>query len=186
MVLCSPDGKDPDSHGPVWIPSGSSAEPTMSAEQVAQIARKRLRLPTPTINASPSGTQLVQLPTWLWLSGGWATAEETASVPGVSVTATARPTSVMWSMGDGNSVHCNGPGTSYATGTDPKASSPDCGHTYRRTSASEPGQAFAASATVRWTVTWSGAGQSGTFPDLTTTSGRAFRVAESQALNTGR
>ena len=39
-------------------------------------------------------------------------------------------------------------------------------------------------ATVHWTVTWSGAGQGGTFPDLTTTSTAAFEVAESQALNT--
>ncbi|MCX4561653.1 hypothetical protein [Streptomyces phaeochromogenes] len=41
------------------------------------------------------------------------------------------------------------------------------------------------SATVHWTVTWAGAGQSGVFPDLTTTSTAAFRVAESQALNNG-
>ncbi|MDQ0772960.1 hypothetical protein QF026_001426 [Streptomyces aurantiacus] len=41
------------------------------------------------------------------------------------------------------------------------------------------------SATVHWTVTWTGAGQSGAFPGLTTTSTAAFRVAESQALNNG-
>ena len=39
MVLCSPDGKDPDSHGPVWVPAGANA-PTVSPEQVAQTARK--------------------------------------------------------------------------------------------------------------------------------------------------
>ncbi|MGC9537782.1 hypothetical protein [Streptomyces sp. UG1] len=39
--------------------------------------------------------------------------------------------------------------------------------------------------TSDWAVTWAGAGESGTFPDLTTTSTTAFRVAESQALNTG-
>lgn len=186
MVVCSPDGKDPDSHGPVWIPAGATTQPTLSPEQVAEIARKRLRLPAPTIAASPSGTQLVRLPTWLWLSGGWTPAEETASVPGVSVTAVAKPTSVTWSMGDGNTVTCSGPGTAFRVGTDPKSGSPDCGHTYRRSSAGEPGQAFAVSATVHWTVTWSGAGQAGTFPGLTTTNSTSFRVAESQALNTGR
>ncbi|MEV0675886.1 hypothetical protein AB0I60_05110 [Actinosynnema sp. NPDC050436] len=40
-------------------------------------------------------------------------------------------------------------------------------------------------ATVHWTVTWSGAGQGGTFPDMTTTGSAMFRVAESQVLNNG-
>jgi hypothetical protein len=68
-------------------------------------------------------------------------------------------------------------------GVDPRAVSPDCGYIYRRSSASEPAQAFPVSATVHWSVSWSGAGESGTFPDLTTTSSARFRVAESQALN---
>ncbi|SMD27601.1 hypothetical protein SAMN05661093_11211 [Kibdelosporangium aridum] len=77
------------------------------------------------------------------------------------------------------------PGTAYGTGNDPKSGSPDCGHTYRNSSARQAGQAFAVSATVHWTVSWSGAGQSGTFPGMTTTSNAAFRVAEAQALNNG-
>jgi hypothetical protein len=182
MVLCSPDGKDPDSHGPVWVAAGAKP-PAVSPEQVAETARKQLRLPSPSIAASPSGMQLVQLPTWLWLSGGWSESSATASVPGVSVTATARPTSVTWTMGDGAIVTCAGAGTPYKAGTDPKASSPDCGHVYRRSSAGQPGQAYPVTATVHWTVTWSGAGQGGTFPDMTTTGNASFRVAESQALN---
>lgn len=185
MVLCSPDGKDPDSHGPVWIPAGATTAPTLTPAQVAQIARRQLRLPAPTIAASPSGTQLVRLPTWLWLSGGWSQSSATASVPGVSVTATAKPVTVSWSMGDGSTVTCKGSGTPYQAAADPRTASPDCGHTYLRSSAREPGQAFAVSATVHWTVTWSGAGQGGTFPDLTTTSSTTFRVAESHALNNG-
>ncbi|MFD5696489.1 hypothetical protein [Streptomyces lasiicapitis] len=39
------------------------------------------------------------------------------------------------------------------------------------------------SATVHWTVSWSGAAESGTFPGMTTTAEARFRVAESQALN---
>jgi hypothetical protein len=185
MVLCSPDGKDPDSHGPVWVPADASASPAMTPEQVALIARKRLRLPAPSIATSPSGDQLVHLPTWLWLSDGWAPSAATASVPGVSVTAVATPNSVTWSMGDGSTVICTGAGTPYAAGTDPKAPSPDCGHVYRRSSASQAGQAFPVTVTLHWTVTWSGAGQGGTFPDMTTTGSAAFRVAESQALNNG-
>jgi hypothetical protein len=153
--------------------------------EIARLARSQLRLPTPSMAANPSGDQLVNLPTWLWLSSGWERVSATASVPGVSVTAVATPTSVAWSMGDGTTVTCAGPGTAFRPGGDPKAPSPDCGHTYRTSSAREPGQAFGVTATMRWTVTWSGAGQGGTFPDLTTTGNTAFRVAESQALNNG-
>jgi hypothetical protein len=175
-------------HPPVWIANGQAppgAAPTVSPAALAQMARNQLRLPTPVIAANPPGEQLVSLPTWLWLSGGWTTTSATASVPGVSVTAVATPTSVTWSMGDGNTVSCAGPGTSFPTGTDPHASSPTCGYTYRSSSAGQPGEAYAVSATVHWTVTWSGAGQNGVFPDMTTTGTAAFRVAESQAINTG-
>ena len=86
-------------------------------------------------------------------------------------------------MGDGSTVACDGAGTPFRRDADPRSSSPDCGYTYRRSSADQPGDAFAVSATVHWSVGWSGAGEVGTFPDLTTTSLAAFRVAESQALN---
>lgn len=172
---------------PVWIPDGQQPEPTLlpSPAELAQLARKQLRLPAPTIAANPAGDQLVNLPTWMWLRDGFRPVSATASVPGVSVTATAAPTSVVWSMGDGSTVTCIGAGTPYTAGTDPKASSPDCGHVYRRSSASQAGQAFPVTATVHWTVTWSGAGQGGTFPNMTTTGTADFRVAESQALNNG-
>lgn len=184
MVLCSPDGKDPLSHGPVWVAEGSTPPPP-SPEELARAAREKLRLPSPSIAASPAGTQLVNLPTWMWLSSGWEPVSASAAVPGVSVTATASPTSVTWSMGDDSTVTCTGAGTPYNASTDPKSPSPDCGHVYRRSSASQAEQAFPVVATVHWTVAWSGAGQGGTFPDMTTTSNGSFRVAESQALNNG-
>ncbi|MET8983196.1 hypothetical protein ABZX85_47260 [Streptomyces sp. NPDC004539] len=172
---------------PVWIPDGPQEDgdaPQPSPEQLAQIAREQLRLPSPQIEASPVAEQLVDLPTWLWLERGvWGAVSATASVPGVSVTAVARPVSVVWSMGDGGSVTCEGPGTAYDAAVDPKSASPDCGYTYRASSAGRPHDAYAVAATVRWTVNWSGAGESGVFPGLTTESGAEFRVAESQALN---
>jgi len=172
---------------PVWIPDGQQpgAAQLPSPAELAQMARKQLRLPTPSIAANPAGDQLVNLPTWMWLSSGWGQTSATASVPGVSVTAVATPTSVSWSMGDGSTLTCAGAGIPFRAGSDPQAPSPDCGHTYRTSSASQAGQAFPVVATVHWTVTWSGAGQAGTFPDLTTTGNAAFRVAEAQALNNG-
>ncbi len=91
----------------------------------------------------------------------------------------------MCSRGDGTNLTCAGPGTAFPAGTDPKRASPDCGYTYRGSSAGQPDQAYPVTATVHWTVTWSGAGQAGVFPDMTTTFATAFRVAESQAVNTG-
>ncbi|MEU5001542.1 hypothetical protein [Streptomyces sp. NPDC021622] len=158
---------------------------------MAQQAREQLRLPSPDISMSPAGEQLVKLPTWLWLArGSWEPVSATAAVPGVSVTAVARPAKVVWKLGDGSSVTCRGPGTPYDEGVrkkgpeDPGRASPDCGHTYRSSSAGQPAGAYTVSATIHWTVTWAGAGDSGTFPGMTTTSTAQVRVAESQALNT--
>lgn len=172
---------------PVWIADGAApgADVGPSPAEVARQARDRLRLPAPSISASPVGDQLVNVPTWLWLSGGFEPVSATAAVPGVSVTAVARPTALVWSMGDGATVTCQGPGTPFVPGGDPSAASPDCGHTYRSSSAGQAGQVFPVTATVRWTVTWTGAGDGGTFPDLDSTITTAFRVAEVQVLNDG-
>jgi hypothetical protein len=157
----------------------------LTPADIAQLARSQLRLPAPAVAASPAADQLVNLPTWLWLSSAWEPISATASVPGVSVTATAVPMSVTWSMGDGGLVTCSGPGTPFPTGGDPKSASPDCGYTYRTSSAGLRGETFHVTATVAWTVTWAGAGESGVFPNMTTSASTAFRVAESQAVATG-
>ncbi len=189
VYRCSGPGvRDGLYRAPVWIADGQEpgAAALPSPEELAQQARSQLRLPSPRIVSNPAGTQLVRLPTWLWLErGSWGTRSATASVPGVSVTAVARPTSVSWSMGDGAEFTCAGPGTPFPAGGNPRAASPDCGHTYHRSSARAPGATFAVSATVHWTVTWSGAGTGGTFPDMTTTASASLRVAEAQALGTG-
>ncbi|GAA2685990.1 MULTISPECIES: hypothetical protein [Actinosynnema] len=170
---------------PRWIPDDKQLGAALlpSPAELAQSARKQLRLPSPTIATSPTQDQLVHLPTWLWLSGGWRAVSATASVPGVAVTAVAAPLSVIWSMGDGTTVTCSGAGTPYPVNGDPRSPSPDCGHVYRRSSAGHPAREFPVTATVRWQVTWSGAGQGGAFPDMTTGSTTSFRVLESQALN---
>ncbi|GAB2790714.1 hypothetical protein GCM10027199_78430 [Amycolatopsis magusensis] len=160
--------------------------PQFSPGEVARIARGQLRLPSPVIASSPAGTQLVRLPTWLWLDGAsWRPYSSTASVPGVSVTVTATPAEAVWSMGDGTTLTCTGPGTSFHKGGDPQAASPDCGHIYHRPSAGAPDESFPVIATVHWTIMWSGADASGTLPDLTTSASTAFRVAEMQALGIG-
>ena len=174
--------------GLVWLPvgaTGAGTPPPPPPVVLARQARNQLQLSGPRIDANPSPQreQLTFLPTWLWVTG-WVPVSATAAVPGESVSATATPTRVSWSMGDGTTVVCRGSGTPYRAGDDPRAASPDCGHTYRSSSAGQPGGAYPVTATVTWSVTWTGGGQAGALPALTTTSGAAFRVAESQALNT--
>ncbi|WP_331773235.1 hypothetical protein OG948_58570 (plasmid) [Embleya sp. NBC_00888] len=85
-------------------------------------------------------------------------------------------------MGDGSTVDCVGPGTAYSARFDPASASPDCGHTYTRSSASQPGAAYAVSATITWSVAWAGAGQAGVVPGMQTTAQVGARVAEVQAV----
>jgi hypothetical protein len=166
--------------GPVWMPG---APPVVSPQVLARQARARLNLPGVVVRMNPPGEQLVNLPIWLTLDrSSWRAQSATASVPGVSVTATARPVKASWSMGDGGSVVCTGPGTSWSPGTDPAAASPDCGYTYRRSSAGAPASRFTVTVTITWEVTWAGAGESGTVPGLTTTGSVQVPVQESQAV----
>jgi hypothetical protein len=167
-----------------WIPNGTPALP--DPRVLAAQALSKLTLPTPVIESSPGGgaPQTVELPTWVWLPAAqWAPLSATASVPGESVTATATPIAVTWSWGDGTSTVCHGPGTPYVKGvSDPAAASPDCGHTYRQTSATAPDQQLQVTATIAWNVAWNGGGQSGAFPDLTTTATSHWTVRQIQSL----
>jgi hypothetical protein len=140
------------------------------------------------IRSSPaqSALQLTNLPTRLWINPAeWVPESKTATVPGESVTATATPVSVTWHPGDGSTVTCQGAGAPYTSADNPGSASPDCGHTYTSSSAGQPDGAFRATATITWDVTWRGAGGAGgVLPPLFTTAVAAFRVAESQALDT--
>lgn len=172
--------------GIVWLPAGVAPGSKPDPAVLARQARNEVHLPSTRIVLSPTGQQLVNLPTWLAITRpGYTAQSASAAVPGESVTATATPTSVVWSTGDGTTVTCHGPGTVYTTSDDPSSSSPTCGHTYRVSSANQPGGVFVVTATVQWSVAWAGGGQRGTFPDLTTTATVRVPVAESQALTTG-
>ncbi len=171
----------------VWVPKVAPLTPSA----LAQVAYKELKPPTPTLVLSPPNTrpELVGMPLWLSIPAAtWAPVTANASAGGVSVTATATPASVMWSMGDGGSVTCHGPGTPFPS--DPSAHppllSPTCGYTYPRPSTTLQGASFPVTATVDWQVAWSGTGNSGgTFPNLRTSSGTQVQVTEVQALVTG-
>jgi hypothetical protein len=186
-ATCSPQNLSTGG-GVVWLPSGAAgAIAVLPAPAVlAQQATRQLAIPSLSVGASPSVNtdQLVGLPTWLWLEGSWNSVTATAAVPGESVTATATPTSVKWSLGDGNTIECQGPGTPYAATDEPNAPSPTCGYTYQKSSVGQPNDAFSITATVSWVVDWVGGGQSGAVPDLDSTTQASLRVAYVQSLNT--
>lgn len=173
---------------PIYFTVEPDAPPTA---HLAQQAYGILVPPRPMVQMSPATgiPQLTGLPTWLFLKpGSWASASGSASAGGVTVTATAVPQAVTWSIGDGGSVTCRGPGTPYPAQADSASAaagpSPDCGYTYRRTSAGMPGGVFDVTATISWRVDWHGGGNSGSFPDLRSSAHVPVRVGDVSALVT--
>lgn len=139
-------------------------------------------VPEPT----PDSIGLVGLPTWMWVDepseSTWGPITRSASAGGVTVTATAEVDRVEWEMGDGQRVICTSAGTPYQDHFG-KADSPDCGHRYTRTSADEPDDAYAVTATSFWEITWTGGGQSGTIA-MDFTDSTQVRVGEMQVIVT--
>jgi hypothetical protein len=177
---------------PVWLPFQASRtvrRPVIDAGVLAQQAYRLLPIPAPQLGVNPPADrpQLVNLPTWLWVSSTtWGIRTASISVPGESVTATATPVQVAWSMGDGNTALCRGPGSAYDPNRPPGSQHSSCTYTYRRSSAGEPNERFKVSATATWRVTWQATGilsTSGQLPPLQRTTQIALRVAEAQALN---
>jgi PKD domain len=165
----------------VWLTSPPPPAPP-TAEQLAAEATAELKLPAPGIQSSPTAgsPELVGVPVWVWASSSsWSSRSATATAAAVSVTATAAPVSVTWSFGDGTSITCDGPGTVYSPSFGAGASSPTCGHTYTQIGG------YALTATVHWKITWAGAGESGVFNGMTTTSSEQVTVEQSNAVVTG-
>jgi hypothetical protein len=172
---------------PFWVSQATGAVPPVSPATVAQQAVSELALPTGAIGMAPptSRDQLVHVASWLWIDRAtWRPATATATAGPVTATATAMPVKVVWNMGDGDQVTCNGPGTPYDS-SQPNATT-DCSYTWRASSAGQPGGVFEVTATVYWQVTWTAAGAPGG-GNLGAVAGpparAAVRVAESQGIN---
>jgi hypothetical protein len=168
----------------------SPASPTVSVRALVDQATKTMDAPAPQASLSPdaNATQYVGLPVWTWLPPtSWSRRSVSVSAGGVSLTMTATPVFSVWSMGDGGSVTCRGPGTPYPASSSrkPPRLSPDCGYTYTRSSSAEPGGVFPLQVTTHWSVSWSTTtGLTGSEPDLTATSSLGLHVSEIQALVT--
>jgi hypothetical protein len=166
-------------------PGGGPLGPRMTGVQLAQQAFASFHLTTPVPVVSPAEA-VVHLPTWLWLTAGWATQSATASVPGLSATVTATPAKVVWTMGDGQLATCFGPGVVYRLDIAPDAQTSDCTATYIDTSASQPNQTYQATVTVFYHATWTATdGTAGDLGTLSASTAFAVRVAEVQSINNG-
>jgi len=186
---------------PVWVYDGPPtngapdpaaptppAGPAPSPVTVAKQAASTLTLPSPAIEMAPPQTseQLVGVSAWLWVnSAAWQPSTVTATVDGVSATATATPTQVVWNMGDGHSVTCDGPGTPYEA-SQPNATT-DCSYTWTIPSSSQASGTYQVTATIEFSVTWTAAGAAGG-GNLGVVPGAVdaaqVTVGESEALNT--
>lgn len=144
----------------MWLPAAAATpDPAVLARQ----AISQMNLTAVTVGVVPDPVPgrvgIIGMPTWMWAD---APTESTigpitrsASAGGYTVTATATVKRIVWNMGDGSSVTCNGPGTKYEDRYG-KSSSPTCGYTYTRQGV------YTVTATSYWEVAWSGIGQSGT------------------------
>ncbi|WP_327187904.1 ATP/GTP-binding protein [Streptomyces sp. NBC_01334] len=172
-----------------WLADPPPAATTTDPAVLAQRAVDSMKLAGPDI-ASPraAGRYLVGMPMWMWVNQNPTTYgpnTASASAGGVTVTATAKVSKIVWTMGDGAVVTCAGPGTPY-TAAAGKSDSPTCGHTYTRASADQTGGRYRVTATSTWTIDWhvttGGAGQAG---QLTETRQTQIQIplAELQVLN---
>lgn len=170
---------------PTVTPAGGAEMIVVDPRVLAERAAAALRLPAPTIRMSPSGDQVAQLPSWLWIeSGGWGPRQVSASAGPVTSTVTARPVQVLWDMGNGDRVTCDGPGRPYAPQFAGRPEATDCRYTYRDSSAPQPGAVFQVTATVDWRLSWSatGAPGGGGLGPVSRSATQAVRVSEVQAL----
>ncbi|MGC0334947.1 hypothetical protein RKD23_008024 [Streptomyces sp. SAI-170] len=152
----------------VWL-ANPPVQQAVDPEILAQQAVDKMLLLGPDI-ASPraAGKYTVGVPMWMWVNQSATTYgpnSASASAGGITVTAVAKVSKIVWTMGDGASVTCNGPGTPY-TSSQGMAQSPTCGHVYSKTSAGAPSGRFPVTATSTWTVNWQGGGEAGQLTEV--------------------
>ncbi|MGW2618518.1 ATP/GTP-binding protein [Streptomyces sp. NPDC001500] len=165
---CS-DGGQNNPGGFVVVPTGENPVPQVAPEVLAQRAVDSMTLLGPDI-ASPraAGKYTVGVPMWMWVNQSATTYgpnSASATAGGITVTATAEVSKIVWTMGDGASVTCTGPGTPY-TSSEGMTQSPTCGYVYSKTSAGAQNNRFPVTATSTWAVNWQGGGQAGQLTEV--------------------
>jgi hypothetical protein len=156
----------PDTAGIVLVrKNGAGGHPAVSLREVLAMAEAQLQIPAlAAATAPPRGKDgLVGLPEWFWIPPRqWRALHSTVSVAGVWATVTATPGRITFSPGAGlTGVTCAGPGTPYNPRLSAAEQSTKCSYTYGQPSTGQPGNAYQASVSVTWDVTWVGSGGAG-------------------------
>ena len=177
------------STGVYWIPNGQAPNLAPSVPALLQQAIGQAALVHPTIVLNPPGDQVVNLASWLAISpGGWSAVVASASAGAVTATVTAVPESVIWNLGDGDSVTCQGPGVLYDPSKPAGAQSTYCSYLWPQSSANAPGGVFDVTATIEYQVTTTVIGAPDPTPSLGIYAGPTkhidVAVSEIEALGT--
>jgi hypothetical protein len=173
----------------VLVTNGGGA-PEVTPQQLLVQALGELHVPyLQPATAPPRGTDgLVGLPEWFWVPAGeWHARSVTVTAGPVWATATAVPAGLTIEPGAGLSpVTCAGPGVAYDRRKPAAGQHTNCSYTYLQPSAGQPANAYRASATVTWRISWTGSGGAGGLLDagLAVPVGFAVVVAQGEALVT--
>lgn len=184
MFACVETGTSRDE----WLTTPPAGVMTLTPAQAAAALVKTFKLEGIAIGSTTkaSGKGAVGLPVWLWVENqtplSFGPYVESATLGGVTVTATAKVANIAYSMGDGQTVVCANAGTPYAKGYG-NTDSPTCGYRYSQMSPGDGAQPYDVTATSNWEVVWTSSGGGGGVIGTTTQSQTQIRVGELQAVN---
>lgn len=181
---CAPGKTDAAITQLVWAadPPAAQVDPAVVAQQA--VDKMLLRGPRIGITPKPGGKGVVGMPVYMWTAKGAETYGPnvaSATAGSVTVTATAKVSRIVWTMGDGSTVTCTTAGTPYRAEYGKKPS-PDCGHRYTQPSSTQESGKYHVTATSTWTIDWAGGGETGQLTE-TRASAADITVAEVQVLN---
>ncbi|MFD8690744.1 ATP/GTP-binding protein [Streptomyces sp. NPDC059651] len=184
LKICPPGRTDAAIAQPFWAadPPAAQVDPAVVAQQA--VDKMLLKGPQIGITPKPGGKGVIGMPVYMWTSTGAETyGPNTASATAgaVTVTATAKVSRIVWTMGDGSTVTCTTAGTPYKAEFGKKPS-PDCGHRYTKPSSTTESGKYHVTATSTWTIDWQGGGQNGQLTEVRD-SAVNITVAEVQVLN---
>jgi hypothetical protein len=152
--------------GGVILVDVATGVPPVTPLELAQVAIRDLIIPELHPKTAPPRNHdgLVGLPEWFWIPGpDWGAVKTKRITAGpVWAQAIAVPTKIIFDPGGGLAgITCNGPGIAYQPAVPLSAQHTDCSYTYDQPSTGQPGNAYAASVTVLWNVSWIGSGGAG-------------------------
>lgn len=171
------------------ITSTTVPKPCVSCAVHHALGEASANIPSPAIRTAPdvvggvSPATVVNLPTWLWISPAvWHSVTASATAGGITADVVAQPVSVTWSLGNGQSLDCNGPGTPYNDNIPLSWQLTNCSYTY---TSDFSGAEIMLTATIHWTVTWSATnGVTGSLPPLSSQSTVPLHVEQIESIIT--